>query len=132
MPTSILVLCFGGVGLALIVASVARRARKTRTACFDSREMLSIGQWCSAYFPNLPQQTVAECLATISRITGIDAGRLRPTDRFDAELKLPRGNFIAGEWDDVEDQIAKRCQHVQREAKVLTIGDYIELMGASR
>jgi len=131
-PTSILVLCATGVGLAAAVTCVARHARKARIVRFDSRESLSVEELCSKHFQHLPQQTVTECLAKISRITGIDVGKLRPNDRFDGELKLPRGNFIAGEWDDVEDDIEKRIPEAQRLSKALTIGDYVELMGASR
>jgi len=131
MPTSLVVISLVGAGLAIAATAMARRARKARIAQFDSRESLSVGELCSRHFPHLPQQVVTECLATISRVTGIDVGKLRPNDRFDAELKLSRGNFIAGEWDDLEDAIAKRCRQVQREAKVQTIGDYVELMAAT-
>jgi hypothetical protein len=132
MPTSIVVLIAGGVGLIFAVASAARRARKVRINRFDSRESLSIDAWSAAYFPHLPRDAVAECLIRIGRITGIDAGRLRPSDRFDVELKLPRGSFIAGEWDDVEDDLARNGRQVQRQTKVLTISDYVELMGTER
>ena len=131
MPTSLLVVSFVGAGLVIVATTVARRARKARIVQFDSRESLSIAELCRRHFSHFPQQTVTECLATISRVTGVDAGKLRPTDRFDRELKLPRGNFIAGEWDDLEDAIAKKCRQVQPEAKVLTIGDYVELMAAT-
>ena len=132
MPFSIFLLWIVVIMLAIAASSVAQRARKARISRFLSREILPISQWQSTYFPNTPKETIAECLATISRITGIDLGRLRPTDRFDKELKLPIGSFIAGEWDDIEDQIAKSRRHIQLEKKVLTIGDYIELMASIR
>lgn len=130
MPTSFLVLAITAVGLVIAAVTVARQARKTRIARFDSRESLSVGELRSRHFPHLPQQAVTECLTTISRVTGIDVGRLRPSDRFDVELKLPRGNFIAGEWDDIEDAIGKKGRQVQHEAKVRTIGEYVELVAA--
>lgn len=132
MLTSILGLSCAVVGLTIAAATVARHARKDRIARFESRELFSVSEACRAFFPHIPRDTVAECLATISRITGIDARRLRPTDRFDVELKLPRGNFIAGEWDDIEDEIAKRCGQSPLQRKILTIGDYIALIGSTQ
>jgi hypothetical protein len=99
-----------------------------RVARFDSREVLTVSELCGRYFPQLPQEAVAKCLSTISRITGIEAGRLRPNDRFDVELKLPRGNFIAGEWDDIEDEIAERSRKLGRQRRVQTVGDYVRLV----
>lgn len=128
MPTNVLIICIAGVAIILAVTGVASRARRTRIARFDSRELISVDQLCLAHFSNLPARTVTECLAMISRVTGINAGRLRPTDRFDMELKLPRGSFIAGEWDDIEDAIEKQYRQVKPHAKVLTIGDFVELM----
>lgn len=132
MLTSIVSLSCAVIGLTIATAAVARCARKARVARFESRELLSVSELCKAFFPDIPPDTVVKCLATISRITGIDAGRLRPTDRFKVELKLSRGNFIAGEWDDIEEEIAKKCGQVTLQRKILTIGDYIALIGSTQ
>lgn len=128
--TSILVLSAIGIGSGLAAIAVARRAREARVARFDSRETLSVSELCGRYFPQLPQEAVTKCLSTISRITGIEAGRLRPNDRFDVELKLPRGNFIAGEWDDIEDEIAERSRKLGQQSSVQTVSDYVQLLAA--
>ena len=127
---AIVVLCFIGGVVVLIGASLlVRRARNSRLTRFDSRESLSVTELCNACFPRVPPRIVGESLATISGITGIDVGKLRPADRFDVELKLLQGNYISGEWEEIEEAIAKQRYRVRRLASVRTIDDWVNLMG---
>jgi hypothetical protein len=128
--TSIAVIIAITAGFCYAAVAVTRRAQMARAARFDSREVLSIADWCRRHVRNFSEPSVARCLARVSSITGVEAGRLRPDDRFDVELKLPHGYFIAGEWDDIEDDVARALLASKHPRTVCTVRDYIEVVAA--
>ena len=116
------VVAFGGLASALL----SRKANRNRVARFDDREDLSLPQLMAEHFSPYDCKIVEDCLARISAITGIAAGRLRPLDRFQGELKLPTGAFIAGEWDEIEEQIERSSNA----SPIENIADYVSVMAA--
>ena len=118
MSMNVFFLC-GCIVAAAIAAWVHCQSQRKRLAIFATREVLSLTELHQAHFSDSERTAVLHCLATVSRVTGIDAGRLRPSDRFVEDLSLPSPSFVAGEWDDLDDELGNRCQHIH------TIRDYI-------
>ncbi len=70
-----------------------RAALRERRGRLAAREKLTLDAWYSRYYrdTDVSQDLVERVVTLISESLGVDAGKLRPTDRFDRELRPPHG-----------------------------------------
>jgi len=111
----LLSLCSG-----LVFAYATKKSRADRLARFKNRQILPLEQLARDFFPSIEPNTVISYLTKISVITGVPAGKLRPTDRFNVELSLQGYGFVAGEWDDLDSRIPGKSHTIQSIADYLT------------
>lgn len=131
MPINILIICvIIGVLISLAVIS-SKKGLKSCVNRFSDRSSIDLEELRNDYFPDSSLVNLKEGLTAISKVTGIALGRLRPNDRFDGELKMPDGYFLAGEWDDLDEHIAELRTKSGSSKTIQTVGDYIELINAS-
>jgi hypothetical protein len=114
---------------AVAVAVWSLKSRRKRIARFSEREALSLDTIFQQHFAplNFPKDLVVELWNEVAEPLGVSPGKLRTTDRFDAELSPVE------EWDDdiVEVQWAaeRRLRKTGSKAdlsQIQTLKDYVE------
>jgi len=105
-----------------------KRADSRRIARFHERATLSFEQFWREFYPGeeVRLESIAEALRLISDATEVAPGKLRPTDRFTAELAPERG------WE-FDDGLAEVAWYVEWESKgssagLETVDDLIRLL----
>jgi len=111
---------------ATLVFFQSKRDHQFRRDRLSTRDPITITQFNEQFVPNVDRETVEECLEKISKITGSPVNFLRPDDRFEVELALPKGGHLAGEWDDIEEHVIMLEKVEGRQSPPLsTVKDYI-------
>jgi hypothetical protein len=114
-----------GLILGLFAVSLAReflgrpyRFRQRRLR-FAGREILSEDEIISRFYAqeNYPKGAVLREWHAVARAIGVDAGKLRPTDRFAEELALPGWRLDLGETDDGLESLAIEASRRLRSAQ---------------
>jgi len=75
---------------------------------------------------NIPQQAVEEAFTLVAQYVGVKRGRLRPADRFDDELKMPKG------WEGCDSGLAELLEDLEvmvpNTEHVRTVDDVVRLI----
>jgi hypothetical protein len=137
MVTTIVIASIFGVALCAIAAwrFESKRLQKKRSR-FSDREKLSLDELYSKYFEptGLQKDVVVTYWQRVADTMGLEAGRLRPTDRFDSELRPVAGHLV-------EDEIADLNQFFELEVKrrklvvpgkPKTLGDLMNVLAAGK
>lgn len=98
---------------------------------FENRPDLSLDQIYGEFFvhKNLPKELVCELWNELSASLRVPAAKLRPTDRFDKELAVPKGWEFDDEILDVQWAAERRLKRsgVQSDlSQIKTVFDYVE------
>ena len=75
-------------------------------------------------------ETFTELWKEIASSAEVPPELLRPTDRFDKELGPVEGFRVAGEMEDLEEALMRRCEERQLDfhnVKAETVDDYIKI-----
>ncbi len=126
------------VAVALLVCvklayRIEARRLPTKQARFKDRENLNVEEIYQRYFSEsgLKKEKVIDIWMKIAQTLHLEPGRLRPTDRFDAELAPVRGYHVEDELIDLEelarDQFKDRWQMVKA-AKPSNLSQFIHVL----
>jgi len=131
MSAAVMTAVIGGLVVAsgvLVWNFVPRRQRLKR---FESRPDLSLDQIYGEFFGgrNLSKELVCELWKEVAESLHLPPGKLRPTDRFDAELAPPKGwehddNIVDVQW--AAERRLKRSGTQADLSQIKTLSDYVE------
>jgi hypothetical protein len=114
-------------GVVLVGGGVAlwfggRNAVRKRAIRFSDRPDMSVDEFCSTYYKDssIGKETISKVLGVISEAIEVPAGKLRPSDRFDAELAPVKG------WE-YDDCIAHVDSFVKDKRKKAGVSDVEQL-----
>lgn len=122
-----------GIALAVAVGTAAVWTRAQKRRVDPQREVLDFDEIVQRFYAGsgVTPADVERAYTRISEATGVPAGALRPTDRFDRELK-PRAGW---EYDDpifiFSDQLARDAASAgvaMKLEEVTTVDDAVHLM----
>ena len=122
------------LGLILTVGAVVVwnfMPRRLRLKRFENRSDLSLDQIYGEFFAdrNLPKQLVCDLWTEVASCLGLPPGKLRPTDRFDQELVVPKGWEFDDDIVEVQWAAERRLKQSGAQAdlsQIKTVADYIE------
>jgi hypothetical protein len=105
----------------------------TKQARFTDRENLNVEEIYQRYFSDsgLRKEKVIDLWIKIAQTLHLEPGRLRPTDRFDAELAPVQGHLVEDELIDLEelarDQFQDRWQKIKA-TKPCDLNEFIHML----
>jgi hypothetical protein len=114
----------------LAVFFVIRQRLPRKLRRFEGRERLSVKQIHDRFYPSCEMGTFVELWSEIASGAEVPPELMRPTDRFDKELGPVKGFKVAGELEDLEESLLRRCKEHQLDfhnVKAETVDDYIRL-----
>src|SRR5262249_37253376 len=117
---------------AVAVYFVMRQRMPPKLQRFNGRERLPKKQNHHQVYPGYEMAQVAELTEEVASSVEVPAELIRPTDRFDGELGPVQGFEVAGEMEDLEEAMMRRCQRLKldpQNIKIETVDDYIRLFG---
>src|SRR5258708_32888587 len=97
---------------------------------FEGRECITIEKIHDEFYAGYEMGKFVELWNEIASAVEVPPGLIRPTDRFDAELRPVTGFRVAGEMDDLQEAFMRRCQKRRpepRSVRIETVDDYIRL-----
>ena len=102
----------------------------TKHGRFDGREALSPDDIYERYFAGtgMPRERVVAVWLEIAQLLRLDAGKLRPSDRFDSELAPVEGHLVEDELSDIEDLLHRRFGRKYRECLPESMDDLVRLL----
>jgi hypothetical protein len=105
----------------------------TKRARFADRENLNVEEIYERYFSDsgLKKEEVIDLWIKIAQTLHLEPGRLRPTDRFDAELAPVRGYLVEDELVDLEDLVRHHFQgrwQKSKAAKPCDLNQFINML----
>jgi len=128
-PGLVVLLTLWALG-SVAVFFVMRQRLPRKLKRFEGRERLSIKQIHDQFYPACEMETFTELWKEIASSAEVPPELLRPTDRFDKELGPVEGFRVAGEMEDLEEALMRRCEERQLDfhnVKAETVDDYIKI-----
>lgn len=112
---------------------VQRKAKREMERRFDDREHLDIERVCDLFCQSgLTDRTmVRELIEHVAGVLSVSPSLLRPTDRFEFELKPPRGSEFDSDRNTLLldlARLAKKRKQPLDTSSIKTLGDYLQAM----
>ncbi len=112
---------------------VQRKAKLEMERRFDDREHLDIERVCDLFCQSglTDRPMVRELIEHVAGVLSVSPSLLRPTDRFEVELKPPRGSEFDSERNTLLldlARLAKKRKQPLDTASIKTLGDYLRAM----
>jgi hypothetical protein len=118
--------------LAVLYWLGTRRARRGLANRFSDRPTLDFNKFYQSYYAGTQnRERIEELLAHVAQELSIPANKLRPSDRFDVELRPPRGwEFDSGKGILLVelDKLARAKGKLIDTKMIVTLDDYLRAM----
>jgi len=129
MTTSVIALVLGVV---VAITAAVIWVRVERPIAFPGRSVMSLDQLYNLFYGDntVSPGAVREAFDLIGRIFGVPPGMLRPSDRFDGELRIAQGwSHYDSSIDAITDELRVACRGKTVDfSKVHTVDDVVRLI----